>query len=58
MTKEQRERLDQASDILLSVFWDIRDDPKCKAEAKRLDTILGKLDNLIYMELDKELNRG
>lgn len=56
MTKEQKERIDHANDILLSVFWEIRD-RRGDAAAKRLDTILGKLDNLIYMELDKQLWR-
>lgn len=57
ITKEQQERLEYALDILTSVYWDIREQIGSKTEARRLDTILGKLDNLAYLDHYKELGR-
>lgn len=47
MTQDQRERLIEAFDILCSVYWDM--ESKNGKLAKRLDTILGKLEQLINM---------
>lgn len=46
LTTEQIREIDDAQDILMSIYWDIREKRGCKAEAKRLDTIIGKLDIL------------
>lgn len=50
MTQEQRERMAEAYDILVGIFADLRVQRGCAAEAKRLDTILGKLENLMYLK--------
>ena len=50
MTREQLEKIQQAEDELLSVFWDIREERGHKKMAKRLDTILGKINDLKYCE--------
>lgn len=49
MTQEERERLWEAEDILMSIYWDIRDRKESQREAKRLDTILGKIYNLKHL---------
>ena len=38
--------LNKAEDIMMKVYWEIREERGYSAEAKRLDTILGKLYNL------------
>lgn len=56
MTNEQMSRLEIAEDILTSLYWDIRDEYGCSKEAKRLDTIIGKLYNLrFYARIRSEL---
>lgn len=56
MTNEQMSRLEIAEDILTSLYWEIRDEHGCSKEAKRLDTIIGKLYNLrFYARIRSEL---
>ena len=52
--KEQLERLAKAEDILTDVYWDIREQKGSKEEARRVDTILGKLYNLMHETKVKE----
>ena len=54
MTREQMEKISKAEDILLDLYWDIKDEKGHSKMAKRLDTILGKVYNLKYFE---EVNR-
>ena len=49
MTRGQIEELEKAEEILTALYWDIRDEYGCKKEAKRLDTILAKLSELIII---------
>lgn len=51
MTKEHIEKLERAEDILLSLYWDIREDKSLKSESKRLDTILGKIHQLKHIDV-------
>lgn len=46
MTKEQIAKLEEAEDILLCLYFEIRDERGCASQAKKLDTILGKIYNL------------
>lgn len=43
------ERLGLAFDELLSVYWDISEKRGWSKEAKRLDSILGKMENLMFI---------
>lgn len=49
ITAEQRERLNEAFDILLDVYKDMESKRGHKAEAKRLDVIINKVENLLWM---------
>lgn len=46
MTIYQNDQLEKAKQILMSVYWDMIDNKDCSREAKRLDTIIGKLETL------------
>lgn len=50
MTKEQREKLNEAFDILCDVYKAIREERGSSREARRLDTILGKLEELMWLK--------
>jgi hypothetical protein len=53
MTQGQINRIKDAFDILRGVFAEIREERGHSKESKRLDTILGKLENLIYLNGQK-----
>ena len=49
MENKPLDKLIEAEDILLDVYYEIRDKRGYTSEAKRLDSILGKLNNLQHL---------
>lgn len=54
MTSSQKERVAEAFDSLITVFEEVRTQRGCSKEAKRLDVIIGKLENLLFIAKEKE----
>lgn len=52
MTKEQREKINEAFDILCDVYKDLGSERGVKREAQRLDTILGKIEDLLWLRIN------
>lgn len=50
MTRRQLEKLGQAEDLLLELYYQLRNTYGHGKEVKRLDTILGKVNELKYVE--------
>ena len=46
--------IEQAEDLLLEVFWDIRDERGFSKQSKRLDTILYKIDQIKHLMYEKK----
>ena len=50
MNKWQSENIKKAEEILISVYWDMKDNRDSEREVRLLDTILGKLYQLQNLE--------
>ncbi len=53
ITREQLELIEEAEDILIEVYKQLNEQRGSKREAKRLDTILGKIYNLKHTEVQR-----
>lgn len=51
ITQDQLDRIIKAEDILIDVYQELREQRGSSAEAKKLDTILGKIYNLSYSKV-------
>lgn len=49
MTKEQREKVNDAFDILLDVYKELNEEKGKRKESKKLDVILNKIENLLWL---------
>lgn len=43
MTQDQMRKLEKAEDILTRLYFELEEQKGCAAEAKKLDTVLGKI---------------